>query len=311
MAEISTVIFAGQGAQKVGMCKTLYDKYPFIKSLIDKSCDVLNYDIKTIMFEGTQEKLNETIHAQPALLISGFACYLLYAHATGKEINASLTAGLSLGEYTSCVYSKVIQFGQCLSLVDKRARLMQEACDKTKGTMASIIGLKKEQVQQIVASFEGKGVLVISNYNSTDQFVISGDIELVKKASEDASKAGAKRVIPLNVAGAYHSPLMIHAHEQMHKILQQEHLNKPSIPIISNYSSTPNDEVEKVRAALQNQLIKPVRWLQTLNYLAKSEVETVYEFGPGKVTTGILKRLYPNMKCISISSDSDLTAQSE
>lgn len=302
----SLIVFAGQGAQRIGMCADLYCKYGVAKELIDKTCEILGYDLKQIMFEGSQEKLNQTIYAQPALLACGYASYLCYNEFTGRDIRATFTAGLSLGEYTSCVYSEVMSYEDCLKLVDKRAKAMQKACEMTKGAMASVLGLETSDVEGIVKQFSGQGALVISNYNAPDQCVIAGEIELVSRASELAKKAGAKRIIPLNVSGAYHSPLMQYAQDIMSAELASVAFADPRYPIISNSSAEPSCSAEEVKHALQRQLISPVKWHQTLDFCVKSGVDTIYEFGPGRVTAGISKRLYPDVKVVAVAGCDDL-----
>jgi len=281
-------VFPGQGSQSVGMGRDLYDNAKSVKAIFEQADEALGFSISTLCFEGPEDDLRQTINAQPALVTDSFACL----EAT-REINANklttpaFMAGHSLGEYTALAVAGVFDFATAVRLARERGRLMHEAGQKRAGAMAAIIALDEDKVAEVCRESD----TVIANINCPGQIVISGAAENITKAMEMATAAGASRAIPLQVSGAFHSPLMQPAVEGMTEYLDATTFETPSIPVIGNTTAEPMTTAEAVKTELRNQLTNPVQWQRTIEYMVNEGVSTFIEIGPGKVLTGLIRRI--------------------
>ncbi len=294
-------LFPGQGAQAVGMGKDIYDAYDYVRDTYGKASEVLGYDIAALCFEGPIEKLTETKFSQPAILVTSAAA-LEVLRRSGKLPEARATAGLSLGEYTALVFAGSLTFEQAVFLVDKRGRFMQEACDNSNGSMVSVIGLPPEKVEEIVSQAAQKGVVCAGNYNSPLQVVVSGDRPALEEVSNLANEAGAKRVIPLNVAGAFHSALMSPAAEKLAPFVEEADVVKPEVRFVSNVTGSFAESPEEIKQNLIRQVDNPVRWSQSMQLLVSEGIRDFLEIGPGRVIAGLMRRIDPDAKVTTLLS---------
>lgn len=285
MALIASV-FPGQGAQFVGMGRDLYDSNAQAKQLFEEANKILGFQITDIIFEGTEEELKQTKVTQPAVFIHSYISAVVSEEGT----KADMMAGHSLGEFTALATAGALSYEDALRLVSKRAMAMQKACELQPSTMAAIIGLQDKQVEELCASVEGETV-ILANYNSPEQSVISGSVAGVNKVCELAKEAGAKRALPLNVSGAFHSPFMESARESLATAIKETPFSRPSCPIYQNVDALPHTDPEEIRDNLIKQLTAPVRWTQTVLNMHKDGAETFVEYGPGKVLQGLIKRI--------------------
>lgn len=285
MALIASV-FPGQGAQFVGMGRDLYDSNAQAKQLFEEANKILGFQITDIIFEGTEEELKQTKVTQPAVFIHSYISAVVSEEGT----KADMMAGHSLGEFTALAAAGALSYEDALRLVSKRAMAMQKACELQPSTMAAIIGLQDKQVEELCASVEGETV-ILANYNSPEQSVISGSVAGVNKVCELAKEAGAKRALPLNVSGAFHSPFMESARESLEAAIRETSFSQPSCPIYQNVDALPHTNPEEIRDNLIKQLTAPVRWTQTVLNMHKDGAETFVEYGPGKVLQGLIKRI--------------------
>ncbi|MBO4268050.1 MAG: ACP S-malonyltransferase [Bacteroidaceae bacterium] len=280
-------VFPGQGAQFPGMGKELYGQNDLVRELFDEADSILGFKITDIMFNGTEEDLRRTDITQPAVFI--------HSVAVAKSLDGfrpDMVAGHSLGEFSALVASGALSFESGLRLVAQRAGAMQKACEKIPGTMAAIIGLADEKIEEICAQLNEKGLVVVpANYNSPGQVVISGSKEAITAACPLMQEAGAKRALPLTVGGAFHSPLMTPAKDELEKAISETAFNKPVCPIYQNVDAKPHTDPEEIRRNLVTQLNSPVRWTQSvLNMIADGATEFT-ECGPGTVLTNLIKRI--------------------
>lgn len=280
------LVFPGQGAQFVGMGKELYDGRKEIKDLMDSANDVLGFDILSIMFDGTEEDLKKTKVTQPAIFIHSIAA-VKALDTTG----AQMVAGHSLGEFSALVANGVLSFQDGLKLVHQRAMAMQEACDINPSSMAAVLGLEDEIVEQICAGIDG--IVVPANYNCPGQLVISGETPAVEKACELLKEAGAKRALMLPVNGAFHSPLMQPAQEKLAKAIEDIKFNKPIIPIYQNVTTTAVTDPEEIKKNLIAQLTGSVKWTQSIRNMVADGANHFIEVGPGKTLQGLIKKIHP------------------
>lgn len=279
-------VFPGQGAQFVGMGKDLYDNSPLAKDMFLKANDILGFDITSLMFEGTPEDLKQTKVTQPAVFIHS----VLAAKAMGADFQPDMVAGHSLGEFSALAAAGALSFEDALTLVSKRAMAMQKACEMNPSTMAAVLALPDETVENICNSITQE-VVVAANYNCPGQIVISGSKAGIELAAEQLKAAGAKRVLPLAVSGAFHSPLMEPARQELAEAIEATHFVKPICPVYQNVDAKPYSDPDQIKANLVAQLISPVRWTQTvLNMLADGADEFV-ELGPGQVLTGLIAKI--------------------
>lgn len=278
------LVFPGQGSQFVGMGKELYESRKDIKDLMDSANDILGFDILSVMFGGTEEELKQTKITQPAIFIHSVAA-VKAVDATG----AQMVAGHSLGEFSALVANGVLSFKDGLELVAQRALAMQEACDINPSSMAAVLGLEDERVEQICAEIEG--IVVPANYNCPGQLVISGETIAVEKACEKLKEAGAKRALLLPVNGAFHSPLMKPAQEKLAKAIENVKFNKPIIPIYQNVVTTAVSDPEEIKKNLIDQLTGSVKWTQTIQNMIADGATHFIEVGPGKTLQGLIKKI--------------------
>ncbi len=276
--------FAGQGAQFVGMGKDLCEKYPSAKALFNQANEVLGYDLATICFEGPEEELTKTEHAQPGIyLVSWVALQLLKESVPGLKADA--TAGLSLGEFTALAAAGALSFEDGLKVVRQRGLFMQEACDETKGGMAAIIGMEQDAVQKVC---DEAGVQ-LANLNCPGQIVISGEASRIEAACEVAKAQGAKRALPLTVAGAYHSALMSSASSRLAETLKSTTIQAPSVPVISNVTAEAHGD--NIADVLVEQVTSSVLWEASIRKLITEGFDAFIEFGPGNALAGFMKRI--------------------
>lgn len=283
---MKALVFPGQGSQFVGMGKELYESRKDIKDLMESANDILGFDILSIMFNGTEEDLKKTKVTQPAIFI-----HSLVAVKAVDTIGAGMVAGHSLGEFSALVANGALSFKDGLELVYQRALAMQEACDANPSSMAAVLGLEDEKVEEICAQIEG--IVVPANYNCPGQLVISGETIAVEKACEALKAAGAKRALLLPVNGAFHSPLMKPAQDKLAKAIENTKFNKPIIPIYQNITTTAVEDPEEIKKNLIAQLTGPVKWTQTVRNMIADGAESFVEVGPGKTLQGLIKKIHP------------------
>ena len=281
-------IFPGQGSQFTGMCQDLFLKYDTIKPLFIKAEEILEFDISKIMFEGSKEELTQTKVTQPAIFIHSMAILKIL----GESFKPDLVAGHSLGEFSALVASGVLNYEDGLKLVSIRAKAMQKSCEKTNGTMAAILALDNNIIEQTCKEIEG--VVVAANYNCPGQVVISGELNAVKLACEKLSNAGARRALLLPVGGAFHSELMIDAKKELSLAIEKASFNEPICPIYQNVNAKAETSVEKIKVNLISQLTSPVKWNQSIDHMIKNGTTQFIEIGPGKVLQGLVKKIDRN-----------------
>lgn len=304
-------LFPGQGSQYVGMVKDLHDAYSEVKELYSTAERILGFDLAKICFDGPTEVLVQTQYAQPAIFTHSVALLTLLSKGStygGKEqdIKPKFTAGHSLGEYSALVAAGALSFEDGLLAVKNRSQLMQEACDKNKGTMAAIIGLSEKDILSICRQASLHGIIQPANFNGTDQIVISGDIRAIEKGVELAKEMGAKRTIMLEVAGAYHSELMRPAQEKFRTVIEKLEVKKPSVPVVANVNAEPVSEPSQIKVLLVDQITMPVLWQQSMERMYKDGVRTFAEIGPGKVLQGFVKRAFKDARGLGIDKLADL-----
>ena len=278
-------VFPGQGAQFSGMGKDLYDSSDVAKEMFEKANEILGFDIMKIMFEGTDEELKQTKVTQPAIFLHS----TILAACLGDSFKPNMTAGHSLGEFSALVASGAMTFEDGLKLVSKRALAMQEACEKEPSTMAAILGLEDEVVEDVCASIDG--VVVAANYNCPGQLVISGAVPAVEEACVKLTEAGARRALVLPVGGAFHSPLMEPAREELAKAIEATEIKAPICRVYQNVVAAGVTDPTEIKKNLVKQLTAPVRWTQTMNQMIADGAQEVVEVGPGKVLQGLFKKV--------------------
>ena len=286
-------VFPGQGAQFVGMGKDLFDKSSKAKDMFHKANNILKFKITDIMFDGTDEDLRQTKVTQPAVFLHSVVLAALL-----EDFQPNLVAGHSLGEFSALVANKVLSFEDGLRLVAKRAAAMQKACELQPGTMAAVIGAEDKVVEEVCASVKDK-IVVAANYNSPGQVVISGSIEGVEEASKKMVEAGARRVLPLKVGGAFHSPLMEPARVELAEAINATKFNDGICPIYQNVTGQSVNDPEIIKKNLVSQLTSPVLWTQTMSNMISAGVRSVVEVGPGTVLQGLFKKVDKNMELVS------------
>ena len=278
-------VFPGQGAQFVGMGKDLYDQSPLAKKLFDQANDILGFRITDMMFSGTDEELRQTNVTQPAIFLHS----VIKAATMGEQFNPDMVAGHSLGEFSALVANHVLSFEDGLRLVSARAQAMQKACEKEPSTMAAILGIDDDKVKAICESIDE--VVVPANFNSPGQLVISGSIKGVEIACEHIKAAGARRVLPLKVGGAFHSPLMEPARLELSLAIHNTWFNPPICPIYQNASAKRVENPQVIKENLIAQLTAPVLWTQLIQHMVADGADTFIEVGPGNVLQGLIAKI--------------------
>lgn len=278
-------VFPGQGAQFPGMGKDLYENNAEAKALFDKADEVLGFSLSAIMFEGTAEELKETKVTQPAI----FTLSVIMAKLLGEDFKPTMVAGHSLGEFSALTAVGALDFESALKLVSARAMAMQKACEMKPSTMAAILGLTDEQVENICASTAG--VVVAANYNCPGQLVISGEIEAIEAACESAKEAGARRALVLPVGGAFHSPMMEPARAELAAAIEATEFHTPVCPVVQNSVAKAVSDPAEIKQNLIDQLTAPVKWTQSVQQMIASGVTDYVECGPGKTLQGLVKKI--------------------
>ncbi|MCB9188298.1 MAG: ACP S-malonyltransferase [Flavobacteriales bacterium] len=278
-------VFPGQGAQFIGMGKDLYDSSELAKEMFEKANEILGFRITDIMFDGTDEELKQTKVTQPAIFLHS----VILANVLGDSFQPDMTAGHSLGEFSALVAAGAMNFEDGLRLVSARALAMQAACEAEPSTMAAILGLEDNVVEDICAAVDG--VVVAANYNCPGQLVISGAVDAVNKACENLTEAGAKRALVLQVGGAFHSPLMEPARASLADAIANTEIKTPSCPVYQNVTAKGVTNPTEIKENLIAQLTAPVRWTQTMNQMIADGCSEVIEVGPGKVLQGLFKKV--------------------
>lgn len=290
-------VFPGQGAQFSGMGKDLYESNPKAKELFDKANDILGFAITEVMFEGTDEALKETKVTQPAVFLHS----VIKALCMGNEFDADMVGGHSLGEFSALVAAGALSFEDGLKLVSMRAQAMQKACDAAPSTMAAIVGLEESKVEEICAGISKPGhVVVPANYNNPGQLVISGNNEAITEACAALKTAGARRALPLSVGGAFHSPLMQPAKDELQAAIESTEFHAPRIPIYQNVDAKPHTDPEEIKQNLIAQLTSPVRWTQEVQSMLADGATEFTECGPGKALQGMISRIAKGVEGITI-----------
>ena len=281
-------VFTGQGAQFSGMGKDLYENYPIAKEYFEKANDILGFRITDIMFNGSDEELKRTKVTQPAVFLHS----VIQTMVMGEEFNPQMVAGHSLGELSALTAAGALSFEDGLKLVYKRAMAMQKACEMQQSTMAAVLGLADEVVEQICAEVNAGGdTVVAANYNCPGQVVISGSVEGIEKACEKLKAAGAKRALPLSVSGAFHSPLMQPAKEELEAAINETEFKAPCCPVYQNVDALPYTSPQAIKANLIAQLTSPVRWTATIENMIDNGATEFTECGPGNVLQGLIKKI--------------------
>jgi len=278
-------VFPGQGAQYPGMGKDLFDNSPVARELFEKANEILGFEITKIMFEGTADELKQTNVTQPAIFLHS----VILSKVLGDKFQPEMTAGHSLGEFSALVTAGALSFEDGLILVSKRAQAMQKACEAQPSTMAAIVGLDDEAVEQVCAEVEG--IVVAANYNCPGQLVISGAVDAVTQACELLKSKGAKRALVLPVGGAFHSPLMEPAREELAAAINATTINTPVCPVYQNVDAMPQTNPVIIKQNLIAQLTGPVRWTQTVKHMISDGALSFTELGPGKVLQGLVNKV--------------------
>jgi [acyl-carrier-protein] S-malonyltransferase len=286
-------IFPGQGAQFTGMGKDLYDNSPLAKGMFEKANEILGFEITDVMFEGTAEQLKETKVTQPAIFLHS----VILAKTLGEEFQPQMVAGHSLGEFSALVVNGTLSFEDGLRLVSKRALAMQKACEIQPSTMAAVLRLDDKIVEDICASIDG--IVVAANYNCPGQLVISGETTAVEKACEALLAAGAKRAIILPVGGAFHSPMMEPAREELAAAIEATTFSEPSCPVYQNVTATATSDANEIKKNLIIQLTAPVKWTQTIQQMIVDGASSFTEVGPGQVLIGLVGKINKELPVFS------------
>lgn len=296
---MNAYIFPGQGAQFSGMGLDLYENSPLAQVLFEKANEILGFHITDIMFEGSAEDLKETKVTQPAVFLHS----VILAKTLGDRFKPDMVAGHSLGEFSALVAAGCLTFEDGLKLVSKRAQAMQKACELQPSTMAAVLGLEDDVVEDICSKTEG--IVVAANYNCPGQLVISGEVEAIEKACEALKDAGARRALVLPVGGAFHSPLMEPAREELAAAIKNTNFSKPHCPIYQNVTASAITDENEIKANLISQLTAPVRWTQSVQQMIADGATHFTEVGPGKVLQGLVKKIHKEAETSSATLETN------
>lgn len=295
-------VFPGQGSQYVEMGKDFYDNYEVAREYFDKANEILDIDLKKLCFEGPEDKLTETQNTQPAIFTVSMIAYEILK---AEGIEPKMVAGHSLGEYAALCSAGVFDFETGLKLVRKRGELMASAVSEgSKGTMAAIIALKRDKIEEICSEVEG--VCELANINSPIQIVISGEEKAVHSAMEKAEEAGAKKIVELNVSSAFHSQLMEPAKNKLEEYINTIEFNDPEVPVIANSTADFVENREEIVAALKEQLTNPVRWVESMELMGENDIELALEVGPGRVLKSLMRRIDRSIKTYNVQDQASL-----
>jgi [acyl-carrier-protein] S-malonyltransferase len=298
----TALLFPGQASQYVGMGRDLCETFPVVQAMYDHASEILGFDVAKMSFEGPAEELVQTVHTQPAIFVHSCVAFEL---ARERGLEFTLAAGHSLGEYSALVACGVLSYADGLVAVRDRARFMQDACEANPGTMAAVLGLDYDTVVDLCRRASEGGVVVAANYNSANQIAISGDANGVKAASELAKDAGAKRVIPLAVGGAFHSPLMEPSPERLTAVLNELTFTDAQTPVVINVTAKPVLDAQEIKTRLIEQLTSPVLWYPTLCNMRDAGIARVVEMGPKKVLCGLAKSVLKDAELLSLDTVAD------
>ncbi len=296
---MNAYIFPGQGAQFPGMGLDLYEKSPLAQKLFEKANGILGFHITDIMFEGSAEDLKQTKVTQPAIFLHS----VILAKTIGDNFKPDMVAGHSLGEFSALVANGALTFDDGLKLVSQRAQAMQKACELQPSTMAAVLGLDDDIVEKVCAMTEG--VVVAANYNCLGQLVISGEIEAIHKACETLKQEGARRALVLPVGGAFHSPMMEPAREELASAIENTNFSKPNCPIYQNVTASAITDENEIKGNLISQLTAPVRWTQSVQQMVADGATHFTEVGPGRVLQGLVKKIHREVETSSATLDSN------
>jgi [acyl-carrier-protein] S-malonyltransferase len=299
---MNAILFAGQGAQAVGMGRDLAEAYPECKALYTRANEVLGYDLAKICWEGPESELIKSNHCQPAIFVTSAACCLALRRERNSLVIRS-TAGLSLGEWAALWLAEAVSFEEALRILEARGRFIQEACEERAGAMLSVIGLDSEKLKTVAV----QAGVEIANYNSPEQTVLSGARAGIQAAEKLVKEAGAKRAIMLNVAGAYHSSLMASAAKRLEAFIRDFSIRPPSLPVISNVTGRPHGGPDEIRRQMVRQVTSPVRWIDCVQTLQEQGVTRYIECGPGRVLSGLVKRIHPGAELNNVQDCPSLT----
>lgn len=296
---MNSYIFPGQGSQHPGMGQLLFDQFDQAKALFRRADEILGYSISDVMFHGTEEQLKQTKYTQLAMFLHGYIAYECLHQAA-----PDMTAGHSLGEYTALTAAGCLRFEDALQLVEKRANAMQKACEKTESGMAVILKFDDKTIEEVCASITEE-VVVPANYNSQQQLVISGSVKGLELAVEKLKEAGAKRIMMLNVGGAFHSPLMQTAQDELAEAIEKCVFNTPTCPVYQNVNASAVTDPDQIRQNLVAQLTAPVRWTQTVLNMVQDGADHFVEFGPAPTLGNLVKRIVPEMEAECLGTDTE------
>jgi [acyl-carrier-protein] S-malonyltransferase len=298
------IIFPGQASHYIGMGKDFYEKYPIAKEIFDKANTILNYDLKKIIFEGPMDLLTQTKHTQPAVFIISIICFKVFSMKIDLS-SINFCAGHSLGEYSALVASESINFEDGLKLVNKRAEFIQDACDKTKGSMLAVLGSEKNIVNELCAEAGKFGICETVNFNAPGQIIISGKISAIEKAKEIA-KTRKIKTIPLAVSGAFHSSLMKDAQIKMSDEIKEYNFKNPKFPVVTNCDAEVTSNALNISEKLVKQIVSPVLWIDSINKIISKNCNIFVELGPKNIVSGMIKKISSATKTFNIENEETL-----